>query len=83
VSVLDLRGSSRFFRVPLGEIGYVRAIVEGYDGLAVVRAPDPKRGEIEWLIGAGLEGEAGALIARLTREAGIIEITRPDDWPAC
>lgn len=77
------RGSSRYFRVPLGEIGYVRAIVEGYDGVAIVRAPDPKRGEIEWLIGAGLEDEAEALIARLAREAGIIEIARPDDWPVC
>ncbi len=77
------QGSSRFFRVPLGEIGYVRAIVEGYDGLAIVRAPDPKRGEIEWLIGAGMEEEATALIARLGREVGLIEIPRPADWPAC
>ena len=74
---------SRYFRVALPEIGYVRAIVEGYDGLAVVRAPDPKRGEIEWLVGDGLEAEADALQRRLEREAGIIEIQRPADWPAC
>ena len=74
---------SRYFRVPLGEIGYVRAIVEGYDGVAVVRAPDPKRGEIEWLIGEGLEAEADALQRRLERESGLIEIARPGDWPAC
>ena len=76
-------GSSRFFRVPLGEIGYVRAIVEGYDGLAIVRAPDPKRGEIEWLVGDGMQAEADALIARLGRETGLIEIARPADWPVC
>ena len=76
-------GSSRFFRVPLGEIGYVRAIVEGYDGLAMVRAPDPKRGEIEWLIGDGMQAEAEALIVRLEREVGLIEIARPADWPVC
>jgi len=75
--------TSRFFRVPLGEIGYVRAIVEGYDGLAVVRAPDAKRGEIEWLIGEGLEAEADALVKRLERDAGLVEIQRPTDWPAC
>ena len=74
---------SRFFRVPLGEIGYVRAIVEGYDGLAVVRAPDPKRGEIEWLIGEGLEDEADMLVRKLEIEAGLIEIQRPTDWPPC
>jgi hypothetical protein len=74
---------SRYFRVALAEIGYVRAIVEGYDGVAVVRAPDAKRGEIEWLVGDGLEAEADALQARLEREAGLIEIARPSDWPAC
>lgn len=75
--------TSRFFRVSLPEIGYVRAIVEAYDGVAIVRAPDPRRGEIEWIIGEGLEAEADALIARLEREAGLIEIGRPADWPPC
>ncbi len=75
--------ASRFFRVNPPEIGYVRAIVEAYDGVAIVRAPDPRRGEIEWLIGDGLEAEADALVKRLTREAGLIEIARPADWPAC
>lgn len=75
--------TSRFFRVPLEQIGYVRAIVEGYDGLAIIRAPDAKRGEIEWLIGEGLEAEADTVVRRLETEAGIIEIRRPDDWPAC
>jgi hypothetical protein len=83
VSTSAPRGSSRYFRVPLGEIGYVRAIVEGYDGVAIVRAPDPKRGEIEWIIGDGMQAEAEVLIARLVREAGLIEIRRPDDWPVC
>ena len=75
--------TSRFFRVALEQIGYVRAIVEGYDGLAIVRAPDPKRGEIEWLIGEGLEAEADTVVRRLENEAGIIEIQRPVDWPPC
>ncbi len=75
--------TSRFFRVALEQIGYVRAIVEGYDGLAVVRAPDARRGEIEWLIGEGLEAEAETVVRRLENEAGIIEIPRPADWPAC
>jgi hypothetical protein len=75
--------TSRFFRVPVAEIGYVRAIVEGYDGLAVIRAPDPNRGEIEWLIGDGLEDEAETVVRKLEHEAGLIEIQRPTDWPAC
>jgi hypothetical protein len=75
--------SSRFFRVPLEQIGYVRAIVEAYDGVALLRAADPKRGEIEWMIGEGLEAEADELVTRLGVEAGLIEIARPTDWPPC
>jgi hypothetical protein len=73
---------SRFFRVPLEQIAYVRAIVEGYDGLALVHAPDPRRGEVEWLIGEGLDDEAETLARRLADEAGLIEIARPADWPS-
>jgi hypothetical protein len=72
---------SRFYRLPLPEIGYVRAILEGYDGVAQVHAPDPNRGEIELTIGEGLEDEALAIVRRLRDEAGLIEISRPEDWP--
>ena len=72
---------SRFYRVPLEQIAYVRAIVEGYDGLAIVFSPDPRRGEIEWRIGEGLEAEALEVARKLAREAGMIEIARPNDWP--
>jgi hypothetical protein len=74
--------ASLFFRVPLEQIGYVRAIVEGYDGVAVVYAPDPRRGEVEWIVGEGLEAEAAELAARLAGETGLTEIARPPDWPA-
>jgi hypothetical protein len=73
--------TSRFFRVPLGEITYVRAILEAYDGVALLFSPDPRRGEIEWQIGDGLTAEADALVTRLTRETGLVEIARPADWP--
>jgi hypothetical protein len=74
--------ASLFFRVPLEQIGYVRAIVEGYDGVASVHAPDGNRGEVEWLVGEGMDDEAAALAHRLTKEAGLIAIARPKDWPA-
>lgn len=73
--------ASRFFRVPVEQIGYVRAIVEAYDGLAIVRAPDANRGEVEWIIGDGLEAEADALASRLERDAQLLPIERPPDWP--
>jgi hypothetical protein len=72
--------ASRFFRVALEQIAYVRAVVEGYDGVALVRARDPNRGEIEWVIGDGLDDEAETIVQRLRRESGIVEIARPRDW---
>ena len=71
---------SRYFRVPLEEIGYVRMIVEGYDGLAAVRSLSGDRAEIEWIVGEGLEDEADALALRLREETGLVAIERPADW---
>jgi hypothetical protein len=71
---------SRFYRVPLTELAYVRAVLEGYDGVAALHAADPDRGEIEWIIGEGLEDEAAAIAARLMAESFLIEIEKPPDW---
>lgn len=71
---------SRYFRVPLDQIGYVRMIVEGYDGLAAVRSLAGDRAEIEWLVGEGLEAEADRLAERLRAETGLCAIDRPADW---
>ena len=73
--------ASRFFRLPLFEIGYVRMIVESYDGLAAVRSHGGDRGEIEWLLGEGMEAEADELAQRLSAEVGMLAIPRPADWP--
>ncbi|HEY3358517.1 MAG TPA: DUF4911 domain-containing protein [Polyangia bacterium] len=73
---------SLFFRVPLSHIGYVRAVVEAYDGLAMVRSADANRGEIEWLVPEPLVADARALAAALGVETGMTEIPRPADWAA-
>ncbi len=72
--------TSRFFRIPLEHIGYVRAIVEGYEGLAQVYARERDRGEIELFIPPGRAAEAAALVERLARATGWVEIARPPDW---
>jgi hypothetical protein len=58
----------RRFRVAIAEVGYVRMIVEGYDGLAVVVTPDPRVGVIEWWIPPGREPEADELALALGLE---------------
>lgn len=71
---------SRYFRVPLHEIGYVRMIVEAYDGLAFVRSLSSSRGEIEWIVGEGMEQEADDVVEKLAKEVGLLPIERPLDW---
>jgi len=62
---------TRRFRVPLGEIAYVRMIVEAYEGLAVVVSPDAGVGIIEWWVAPGREAEADALARALADETGL------------
>ena len=71
---------SLFFRLPLSEIGYVRAVVEAHDGIAYVRSAAANRGEIEWLVPEPLLEDARALAAALATETGLQEIPRPEDW---
>ena len=61
----------RRFRVPTEHVGFVRMIVEGYDGLAVVVTPDPTIGVIEWWIAPGREDEATEVAASLERQVGL------------
>jgi hypothetical protein len=79
-ATLGLVSTSRFYRVPLEQIAYVRAIVDGYDGVLQVRADGADRGEIELVAGTGLEDEADAILRRLGDETGMVEIARPADW---
>lgn len=71
---------SLFFRIPLAEIGYVRAVVDSHEGLAVVRSAAPRRGEIEWLVPEPRLEDARELAAALALETGMVEIERPEDW---
>jgi hypothetical protein len=71
---------SRFFRVPLEQIGFVRAIVEAHEGLAQVCSNDADRGEIEILIPESMAAEAETMLGRLQASTGCVEIARPVDW---
>lgn len=70
---------SRFFRIPLEQIGFVRAIVEGYEGLAQICSNDADRGEIEIVIPASMADEGELMVRRLCAH-GCVEIDRPANW---
>jgi Domain of unknown function (DUF4911) len=62
---------TRWLRVPVSEIGYVRAIYEAYDGLGMLTAPSPDRGELTLWVAPGLEWLADEVEARLVAEVGL------------
>ena len=70
----------RYFRVPREEIGYLRFLVEAYEGLAQITAA-PGRAEVEWIIPEELAEQADELCRVLAKEIGMVPIPRPSDWP--
>jgi hypothetical protein len=70
-------GETRWFRVPVSEIAYVRAIYEAYDGLGTLTAPAPDRGELCLWVGPGQEALADEVERRLTIECGLQRVSDP------
>lgn len=64
----------------LDQIGYVRFVVESYEGVAQVSSL-PRRAEIEWIIPVSMAEPAAALADALADEITLVPIPRPDDWP--
>jgi hypothetical protein len=60
----------RKYRLRVEDIAYVRAVLEGYDGVAVLEG-EPNYGEIAWTVGDGLEDEADEIAAKLAIEVGM------------
>ena len=68
----------RVFRLPKEQIGYVRSVVESYEGLAQMSSL-PGRCEVEWLIPRSRLEEAERLSLALAAEAGLVPIDPSDD----
>ncbi|AMV73494.1 hypothetical protein JCM30471_19100 [Desulfuromonas carbonis] len=63
----------RQFRLPRQEIGYLRFLVEGYDGLLFLRTLDGHSGLVEMAWPVERTAEALPLLAALARETGLHE----------
>lgn len=64
----------RRFRLDREQIGYVKFVLEAYEGLAQMTSL-AGRSEIEWIIPRGLEQPAEELALALREEVGMVEIT--------
>ncbi len=76
----SLHTTQRFFRIDRRDISYLRFILEGYDGTAVLTTRDPARGIISITIAPGCESLVDDIINALSRaEAIFIEPLPAED----
>ena len=65
------RSVKKYYRIDRREIHYLRFILEGYAGVAVMRTLDPKQGLVVIYVGPGCEEEVDMIIHDLQRHMRI------------
>jgi len=68
----------RFFQLPPDKIVELIFLLEGEDGIGVVRTLDSDRGLIEILLAPNFEKEFNAFLATVREELGLSEIGKPE-----
>ena len=71
----------RHFLLPRAEIGFLRFILESYDGLAFARTLDPRQGLVEITFPAGRRRDVEKLLGALAGEIGLQEVPAPEMVP--
>ncbi|MEJ2201635.1 MAG: DUF4911 domain-containing protein [Desulfuromonadaceae bacterium] len=71
----------RFFQLPPAEIGYLRFILESYDGLAFVRTLDNRAALVEIAFPCSRCRDAEALLADLAVECSMTATSAPEAYP--
>ena len=61
----------RYYRVDRGQIHFLKFILEGYDGVAVLRTIDPQEGLVVLQIGPGCQSVVDMIIEDLERHIRI------------
>ena len=70
----------RYYRIDRRQIHFLKFILEGYDGVAVLRTIDPSEGLVVLHIGPGCQGLVDIIIQDLQRQVRIepVELTIDD-----
>ena len=75
-----MKGELRWLQLPRERIVDLIWVLEGHDGLAVVRVLDKMRGLVELLVAPDLKEEMDAVLKGLNeRHFPLAEVPRPDD----
>jgi len=61
----------RYYRVDRGQIHFLKFVLEGYDGVAVLRTLDPQEGLVVLQIGPGCQSMVDMIIQDLQRHIRI------------
>ena len=72
----------RYFLLPRAEIGFLRFILESYDGLAFARTLDPQQGLVEIAFPASRRLDVEIVLGQLAEETGWREVTAPTTLPS-
>ena len=64
----------RYYRVDRGQIHFLKFVLEGYDGIAVLRTIDPQEGLVVLQIGPGCQSMVDMIIQDLQRHIRIERI---------
>lgn len=67
----------KYFRIDRKQIAYLKFILEGYDGMAVLSTLDPEAGVVMLDIGPGCEADVNLIIDDLGREIRIEPLNGP------
>ena len=77
-----MRSTTRRFRLKKEDIAYLKFILEGYQGLAIMRTLDATQGVVEVFIPPGAEGDMELILTGLARELGLREVAAPAERAA-
>lgn len=70
-----------YARLPKSEIGFLRFLLEGYDGLAFARTLDAETGLVEIACASDRFGELAVLLDALCDEIGLARVDPPAHVP--
>ncbi len=73
--------TKRYFQLPREEIGYLRFILESYDGLAFARTLDNREALVEIAYCTSREADVDGVLSVLADEAGLKEVAAPEQIP--
>jgi hypothetical protein len=73
--------NKRYFILPRAEIGYLRFILESYDGLAFARTLDKQNGLVEIAFPVSRSADVDTLLKNLATEVWLREVPVPEDVP--